>query len=166
VSAVTPKALTADELAQLVSRLTGRAVSTRRVRHLLVDSELGTELQARRHGQTRLFGVLDLALLRLAVELEGQGVSAWVARVVLTYLRDDLVRAFRASAPVAFAVRGLRASLEPAFKAKPPGLVAWVPLRDIWKGLEAEVIATRAQKPTVWMYSEVPAHTVKRSTLV
>ena len=163
---VPPKALTGLELAQLVSRLSGRPVSARRVRHLLVEAGLGTELQARQQGQTRLFGVLDLALIRLAVELEAQGVSAWVMRVVLTYLRDDLVRAFRSSAPVALAVRGLRATLEPVLKAKPPNLLAWVPLRDVWKGLDAEVMATRAGKPTVWMWSEVPAHAVKRSTLV
>jgi hypothetical protein len=163
---VTPKALTALELAQLASRLAGRSISARRVRHLLVDSGLGTELQARQQGQTRLFGVLDLALLRLALELEGQGISAWVTRVVLTYLRDDIVRAFRASAPVALGVRGVRATLEPALKGRPSGLAAWVPLRELWKGLEQEIIATRAQKPTVWMWSEVPAHAVKRSTLV
>jgi hypothetical protein len=163
---VTPKALTAIELAELVSRLSGKSVSPRRVRHLLVDASLGTELQTRQQGQTRLFGVLDLAIVRLAVELEAQGISAWVARVVLTYLRDDLVRAFKASAPVALAVRGLRASLEPALKAQPSGLAAWVPLRDIWKGLDGEVAALRAAKPTVWMWTEVPAHAVKRSTLV
>jgi hypothetical protein len=163
---VTPKALTAVELAQLVSRLAGRTVSPRRVRHLLVGAGLGTELQARQQGQTRLFGVLDVALIRLAIELEKQGISAWVTRVVLTYLRDDIVRAFRASAPVALGVHGLRARLEPTLKARPSGFVAWVPLREIWKGLEAEVAGMRAGKPTVWMWSEVPAHAVKRSTLV
>jgi hypothetical protein len=163
---VTPKTLTAIELAELVSRLSGKSISPRRVRHLLVDAALGTELQMRQQGQTRLFGVLDLALVRLAVELEAQGISAWVARVVLTYLRDDLVRAFKAGGPVALAVRGLRATLEPALKAQPSGLTAWVPLRDIWKGLDGEVATLRAAKPTVWMWSEVPAHTVKRSTLV
>ncbi len=162
---LTPKALTAVELAQLVSRLTGRTVSPRRVRHLLVDAALGTELQARQQGQTRLFGVLDVALIRLVIEMERQGISAWVARVVLTYLRDDIVRAFRSSAPVALAVHGLRARLEPALKAKPSGLTAWVPLREVWKGLESEVAGMRAGKPTVWMWSEVPAHTVKRSSL-
>ncbi len=163
---VTPKALTAIEIAQTVSRLTGTEVSVRRVRHLLVVSGLGTELQTRQHGQTRLFGVLDLALVRLAIELERQGISAWVGRVVLTYLRDDLVRAFRASAPVALAIRGVRATLEPALKMKPPNLAAWVPLQDVWRGLDAQVVAIRAGKPTVWMWSEVPAHAVKRSTLV
>ena len=163
---ITPKALTVAELAQMVSRLSGRPLSTRRVRHLLVDASLGTELQPRQQGQTRLFGVLDVALVRLAVELETQGISAWVARVVLTYLRDDIVRAFKASAPLSLAVRGVRATLEPSFKPKPTGLAAWVPLRELWKGLDGEVAAVRAGKPTVWMWSEVPAHAVKRSTLV
>src|SRR5262245_55072051 len=103
-----PKVLTAVELARVVSRVSGRTMSARRVRHLLVDSALGTELQGRRHGQTRLFGLLDLAILRLVVELESQGISAWVSRVILTYVRDDIVRAFKSSAPVALAVRGLR----------------------------------------------------------
>lgn len=162
---MTSRVLTATEVAQLASRLSGRRVSVRRVRHLLVDAALGTELQARRQGETRLFGVLDLALVRLAVELDAQGVSAWVARVVLTYRRDDIVRAFKSSAPVGLAIRGLHATLEPALRTQPPGLAAWVPLREIWKGLDAEVSAVRAHRPTVWMWSYVPAHTVKRSTL-
>lgn len=162
---MTSRVLTATEVAQIASRLSGRAISVRRVRHLLVDAGLGTELQVRRQGETRLFGVLDLALVRLAVELDAQGVSAWVGRVVLTYRRDDIVRAFKSSAPVALAIRGLHATLEPALKTKPLGLAAWVPLREIWKGLDAEVTAVRANKPTVWMWSHVPPHTVKRSTL-
>jgi len=161
-----PKVLTAMELARVMSSLSGRTMSARRVRHLLVECALGTELQGRQHGQTRLFGLLDLAIIRLVVELEAQGISAWVSRVVLTYLRDDIVRAFRSSAPVALSVRGLRATLEPALKGRPSAAVAWVPLRDVWKGLEGAILATRAQKPTVWMWSEVPPQSVKRSTLI
>jgi hypothetical protein len=131
---------------------------------LLVQGGLGTELQRRQQGQTRLFGTLDLALLRLAMELERQGISAWVSRVVLTYLRDDIVRAFKSAAPVALAVTGLRGSLEPALKARPSSVMAWVPLREVWKGLEGEIVGVRAAKPTVWMWAEVPCHAVKRST--
>ena len=158
------KLLTAVEAARAVTRVTGQKCTPRRVRHLLVQGGLGTELQRRQQGQTRLFGTLDLALLRLAIELERQGISAWVARVVLTYLRDDIVRAFKSAAPVALAVTGLRGSLEPALKTKPSFAVAWVPLREIWKGLESEIAGVRAAKPTVWMWSEVPCHAVKRST--
>jgi hypothetical protein len=132
---------------------------------ILVHGRLGTELQARRREQTRLFGALDLGILRLAIELEGQGISAWVARVVLTYLRDDIVRAFKSSAPVALAVNGVRGSVEPALRARPSSAIVWVPLREIWKGLETEISGVREAKPTVWMWREVPLHAVKRSTI-
>ena len=102
------KLLTADEVATAVTKLTGRKCSTRRVRHLLVNGGVGTELQPRQRGQTRLYGVLDLAFLRLSLELERQGVSSWVSRVVLTYLRNELVLAWRAGSPVGLAVSGLR----------------------------------------------------------
>jgi hypothetical protein len=160
-----PKLLTAVEAARVVSKISGRKCSPRRVRHLLVHGGLGTELQRRQQGQTRLFGALDLAILRVALELERQGISAWVARVVLTYLRDDIVRAFKSAAPVALAVNGVRGRLEPALKSKPSSAVAWVPLRDAWKGLEGEIAAIREAKPTVWMWAEVPCHAVKRSTV-
>lgn len=158
------KLLTAVEAARVLTKLSGRPCTPHRVRRLLVTARLGTELQARRRGQTRLFGALDLAIVRLAIELDRQGVSAWVAKVVLTYLRDDVVRAFKSAAPVALAVNGVRGSLEPALKARPSSAVAWVPLRDTWKGIEAEIEAVRGAKPTVWMWAEVPCHAVKRST--
>jgi len=160
-----PKLLTAVEAARAISKLTGRKCTARRVRHLLVQCQLGTELQQRQRGQTRLFGVLDLAIMRLAVELERQGISSWVTRVVLTYMRNDIVMAFKSAAPVALAISGLRGSVLPALKAKPPGTVAWVPLREVWKGIDPEIGHVRAVQPTVWMYREVPLGAVKRSTI-
>ncbi len=160
----TLKLLTATEAAKAVTRLTGRKCTARRVRHLLVDGGLGTELQARQRGETRLFGALDLAFLRLAIELERQGISSWVSRVVLTYLRKEIVLAFRAGSHVALAVSGLKGSVEPALKARPGGTVAWVPLREIWRGLDAEIAEVRSAQPNVWMWRDVPVHAVKRST--
>ena len=158
------KLLTADEVATAVTKLTGRKCSTRRVRHLLVNGGVGTELQPRQRGQTRLYGVLDLAFLRLSLELERQGVSSWVSRVVLTYLRNELVLAWRAGSPVGLAVSGLRGTVQPVLKARPPGTVAWIPLREIWRGLEAEIGEVRTARPNVWMWRDVPVHTIKRST--
>ena len=160
----TSKVLTAAEAAKAVSRLTGRRCSARRVRHLLVQSGLGTELQPRQRGETRLFGVLDLAFLRLALELERQGISSWVTRVVLTYCRKEIVLAWRAGSSVALAVSGLKGSVEPALRARPGGTVAWVPLREIWRGLDAEIGEVRSAQPHVWMWRDVPVHAVKRST--
>lgn len=156
--------LTAVEAAHVLSKLTGRTCTPHRVRRLLVSARLGTELQPRQHGQTRLFGALDLAIVRVVIELDRQGVSAWVSKVVLTYLRDDVVRAFKSAAPVALALNGVRGSIEPALKARPSWAVAWVPLRDAWKGIETEIEGVRGAKPTIWMWSEVPCHAVKRST--
>lgn len=158
------KFLTAAEAAHVLSKLTGRTCTPQRVRRLLVIARLGTELQVRQRGQTRLFGALDLAVVRLALELERQGISAWVSKVVLTYLRDDVVRAFKSAAPVALAVNGIRGSLEPALRARPSAAVAWVPLREVWRGIDQEIEAVRGAKPTVWMWTEVPCHAVKRST--
>lgn len=158
------KVLTATEAAHVLSKLSGRSCRPYRVRRLLVAAKLGTELQPRQRGETRLFGALDLAIVRVTLELERQGISAWVSKVVLTYLRDDLVRAFKSAAPVALAVSGVRGSLEPAFKTRPSSAVAWVPLREAWKGIEHEIETVRYAKPTVWMWSEVPCHAVKRST--
>ena len=59
--------------------------------------------------------------MRLAIELDRQGVSSWVTRVVLTYLRNELVLAFKSAAPVALAISGLRGSVQPALKAQAPG---------------------------------------------
>ncbi len=159
------KLLTAVEAARAVSRLTGRPCTPRRLRHLLVHGQLGTELQARQRGQTRLFGVLDLALLRLSIELERQGVSSWVIRVVLTYVRNDIVMAFKSGAPVALAISGLRGTVQPVLKPKPPGTVAWVPLREVWRGIDGEIVQVRSACPTVWMWKAVPPAAVKRSTV-
>jgi hypothetical protein len=159
-----PRTLTQDEVARLVSRLSGRSCSTRRVRHLLVAGGLGTECHGRPHGGTRLFGVLDVALVRLAMALEADGLSSWMIRVVLTYLRNDLVRAWKSAAPLAVAVRGIHASVEPVVKARPTTAVAWVPLREIWRGLDGEVQRVSDARDHVWMYRRVPVREIPRST--
>ncbi|MFP5379996.1 MAG: hypothetical protein ACLGHP_09670 [Vicinamibacteria bacterium] len=158
------KAITADELAATAAALSGRPCSARRVRYLLVTGGLGTELPRRRQGQTRLFGALDLALVRLALELEKQGASPWLIRVAMTYLRDDLVRAWKSAAPLALALRGIQGSLEPALKARPPWATVWVPLREIWRGLDGEVDKVCGRRDHVWMWRPVPPRDVPRSS--
>ncbi|HVC19290.1 MAG TPA: hypothetical protein VNE16_04365 [Vicinamibacterales bacterium] len=160
---MTTSLLTVAELARVVSRLEHRPCSSRRVRYLLVVGGLGTDTHRRRHGQTRLYGVLDVALVRLAVRLEREGVSPSVTRVVLTYLRNDLIKAWRAGALLGLAVRGVRGSLEPVLKARPAWAVAWVPLREIWRGLDAEVRRIGDARQTLWMWRDVPIHEIPRA---
>ena len=159
---MTPPLLTADEVAHLVSRIEGRRCSARQVRYLLVSGRIGTDVHRRRQGQTRLYGILDVALMRLAVRATREGVSRTVTRVVLTYLRNDLVRAWKAGAAVALAVVGVQGTLEPLLKGRPSWAVAWVPLREVWQGLDKHVRQVCDLRATVWMWRRVSVHAVPR----
>jgi hypothetical protein len=165
VSIPNPKLLTAVEVADLVSRLTGLSCSARQVRYLLVDGRLGTDTERRSNGQTRLYGVVDVALMRLARRITQEGGSPSVARIVLTYLRNDLVRAWKAGASVALAIRGVHGSLEPALKNQPAWATIWIPIRDIWHGLEREIQHVSEKRRTVWMWRVVDVQAVRRAVL-
>jgi len=161
--AVTPRLLTIAEVAALAGRLEGRECSPRQVRYLLVTGRLGNDVQSRTRGQTRLYTVLDTAVVRLALRLSREGVSAAVARVVLTYLRSDIIRGWKAGAPLALAIQGVQGSLEPSLKARPTWATAWVPLREIWNGLDKQVEETCNARTTVWMWRHVSVHAVRTS---
>jgi hypothetical protein len=156
--------LTVDEVAKVASQLAGRTCSPRQVRRLLVHGRLGTDITPRTKGQTRLYGPLDVAFVRLALRLHDEGVSPWVGRVVLTYLRNDLVRAWKSSAAVALAISGLKGSIEPALRPRPATATAWVPLREIAKGIDAEIHRACDGRDTVWMWRRVSVHAVPRAS--
>jgi len=155
--------LTVREVATLASRLSSHPCSERQVRYLLVTSGLGTEAARRARGQTRLFGVVDLALVCLARRLHAEGVSPMVIRTVLTYRRDDVIRAWRAGARVALVVDGVQGWVQPMLKPTPKGAAA-VALPEIWRGLDGEVERVSRGRPRVWMWRDVPVHEVPRST--
>ena len=117
--AVIPKVLTVGEVAALCARLEGRRCTRRQVTYLLIDGGVSGEARRRSNGQTRVFGVLDVAFVRLALRLQAEGVSPMVTRVTLTYLRSDLIRAWKASSALALAVTGVHGSLQPALKPRP-----------------------------------------------
>ena len=159
-----PKVLTAVEVAALCARLEGQHCTPRQVRYLLVDGRLGTETGPRAHGQTRVYGTLDVAFVRLALRLQAEGISKMVARVTLTYLRNDLVRGWKASAALALTITGVHGAVQPVLKGRPPGTTAYVPLLEIWRGLETEVQRVCAGRPEVWMYRPVPVNAVPRAS--
>ena len=158
-----PRLLTTVEVARLVTQLAGLPCSPRQVRYLLVSGRLGSEVQPRTRGQTRLYDVIDVALMRLALRMEREGVSPAVTRVVLTYLRNELVRAWKAAAPLALALRGVQGSLEPALRSRPAWAVLWIPLREIWHGLDREIQQVCETRSTVWMWRAVPVQAVRRT---
>lgn len=161
---VIPKVLTASEVASLCARLTGRRCSTRQVNYLLIGGGLGTDARRRANGQTRMYAVLDVAFVRLALRLQADGVSPMVARVTLTYLRSDLIRAWKSGAALALAITGVHGSLQPVLKARPAGAVAFVPLLEIWRGLEGELQKVCATRAEVWMWRHVSVNAVPRAT--
>jgi len=159
------RVLTLREMTALLGAVSGETVSERQIRYLLIEGGVGGDTAPRAHGRTRLYGSIDVALARAAVALRAAGLSPQLTRVVVTYLRDDLVRAWKSAAPVAVAVRGLQATLEPAVKGRPGRLSAWVPLRPIWHGLEARIQEVADTRDDVWMYRRVRVGSVPRNTL-
>lgn len=158
---MSPKLLTSAEVASLIGRLESRPCSVRQVRYLLLTGQLGSDLEPRTQGQTRLHGVFDVALVRLAVRMAKQGLSTAAIRVVLTYLRSDVIRSWKAGAPLALAVKGLKGSLEPALKGRPSWATGWVPLRDVWNGLDSHIQQVSDARSAVWMWCRVPVNAVR-----
>ena len=109
--------------------------------------------------------VPSIAFVRLALRLRADGISPWVARVVLTYLRNDLIRTWKAGAATALIIKGVHGSLEPALRTAPTGAAAYVPLREIWRGLDAELHRLCAARSTVWMWRDVAVDAVPRTTV-
>lgn len=159
------RALTLREVTRLLTDLSGLTVSERQVSYLLIRGGVGADAAYRVHGRTRLYGSLDVALARAALGLRAEGVSPQLTRVVITYLRDDLVRAWRSAAPLALAVTGVQGSLEPVAKGRPSRVSAWVPLRSLWQGLEARIQEVADSRDDVWMYRRVRVSAVPRNTL-
>jgi hypothetical protein len=162
--ALIPRMLTATEVAALCRELTRHRCTARQVRHLLVTGGLAADARRRPNGQTRLYTVVDVALVRLALTLHAEGISPWVARVVLTYLKNDLVRTWKAGAATALSIAGVHGFIQPAVRTPPAGVSAYVPLREIWRGLESDVQRVTAGRPTVWMWREVSVDAVPRTT--
>ena len=151
-----PLALTAPEVAALVSRLEGEPCSVRRVRYLLVG--LPATDGAPPRGEVRLYGPVDVALMRLAMRLEAQNISAWVAQVVLAYGVEAIRAAFRSGEDVALVVRGVIGSIE---RAKPEldtsPVAARIPLRSVFAGLESAIRRERRARPHIWRWKTRPA---------
>lgn len=149
--------VTVAEAAAILAELEGRPVSVAQVRSVLVLDTRGRALAPRVHGQTRVYTAVDLALVRLTFRLRGAGVSPTVARVMVANARDVLAGHWQHDDPMALAVVGLRGLVVYAASRRPDGAVAWVPLRDVWRGIEAAMRARRAVEPQMWQWKRHPA---------
>lgn len=152
-----PLVLTAPEVAAVVTALEGTACTARRVRYLF-DGQRGAAGVVR--GQTRLYGLPEVAVMRLVLRLEAQGVSGWVARVVVTYCGDAIGAAWRRGAAAALVVRGVTGTIEPVRDATARPAAACVPLPPVWRGIERAVRAARRRHPDVWRWRQVDPATL------
>jgi len=153
----TPVGLTLTEAATLLTKLEGRTVTPRHVRAVLVLDTRGRAIERRRLGETRVYTAEDVALVRLALRLRGSGVSPTVARIVAACLRAELVAAWRSRRGYALAVTGLRGVVVPPHRERPSGVIAWVPLRAVWAGIEDAIRTTRRTQPEIWQWKAQPA---------
>lgn len=143
--------VTLNEAARILSKLEHRRVTPAQIRAILVRGTTGRALEPRRIGQTRVYSAVDLAMVRLNLRLRAQGVSPLVARVIVANLSSEMIEHLIHGDPMALNIIGMRGI--PAHpNSKELAGVAWVDLRDVWRGVEREIEATRRAQPDVWCW--------------
>jgi hypothetical protein len=148
--------VTAAELAAIVATLTNAPCSVRQVRYLLEQGALGTDTRRRTRGRTRLYGRFDVALVRTAMTLS-RTISPWVARVVVTYLREALRAGWEQGRPLRLVVTGIRGELQPVSLPVPSTASASVALAQMLAGVDAALERQRRREPSIWMWRKLPA---------
>lgn len=154
--------LTAKELASVVSRLESTRVAPWHVGRYLADLKPAVD---EGFGRTRLYTVDDVCLVRLAVRLEREGVSAWVVRAVIANHVDGLTRAWRGDGSPALVLHGVRGAVVDGAHLHdlPTGRIA-VRLRDIRHGIEPHIARVRRDQPTVPLFNRrLPVQDVLRA---
>jgi hypothetical protein len=80
----------------------------------------------------------------------------------------SLLRDTTALAEAAYAgdedITGVHGTLQPVLKARPAAAVAYVPLLEVWRGLETELQRVCAARAEVWMWRQAPVNAVPRAT--
>jgi hypothetical protein len=145
--------VTLTEAARLLTQIERRpanvSITPSVVRSILV---LGTDARAmepRRPGDTRLFTPVDLAVVRLNLQLRAAGVSPTVARVNVANLRILLAKHWRHGDEMLLVIAGLCGVLVPPGTDSVRGEVARVPILKAWRGLDDGVKAIRRRAPEV-----------------
>jgi hypothetical protein len=142
--------VTAGEMAQLLSRIESTVCRRWHVRRCLTDLIPSTN----ERGRTRVYSIFETCLVRLAIQLEREGVSAWAVRAVLANHADSLRRAWADDAPLALAVRGVRGWLVPdAERASQPIGTITVSLPAVRHGLLQAMRRIRRANPTIPLFN-------------
>jgi hypothetical protein len=102
------------------------------------------------HAVSRLYGVVDVALLRMWLRLSAE-VGPMAARFTLAYEGGAIRDALQRSRPLVLVVRGKRAELVTVRAAGDiEDAAAAVSLLDVLAGVEDAIRAVRENEPYVW----------------
>jgi len=143
--------LTAPELAQLISDLESTTCEPWHIRRYLIDVKPPIDGA---FGRTRLYTADDLCLVRLAVRLEREGLSAWVVRAVLANHADEIVRAWRSGTASVLAVHGVRGKvIAEADSTRVPTGTTVVPLQPIRRDVSTAIARIRRHNPTIQLFN-------------
>jgi hypothetical protein len=100
-------------------------------------------------GGSRLYNVVDLALLRLWLRLSSE-VGPVAARFTLAYVGRSVRVAIERRRPLVLVVQGKRAELIAARDASSTHAVAQVPVLGLLDGVEDAMRAVREESPELW----------------
>lgn len=100
-------------------------------------------------GGSRLYGAVDLALLRLWLRLASE-VGPVAARFTLAYIGRSVRTAIERRRPLVLVVQGKRAGLLAARDASRITAVAKVPVLTLLEGVEDAIRAVREESPELW----------------
>jgi DNA-binding transcriptional MerR regulator len=147
-------AVTATEACEVAARLDGKRYGrledlARRLGYwsltgLIPPSVRWMEAQ----GSTRLYGVRDVALLRLVLRLRERGhVPLWNVKPIIGYLGDELARGLRPGSRKVLVIDGWKARIVSAGEAASDSGDYQVPLGELMRGVAAEIRKMRRGRP-------------------
>ena len=144
--------LTLREAAEILSQLESTALPPWKLRRLLADC-VSRDTCTRTKGCTQLCSTTDLLLARVALRLNSAGVSATVARAIITNHTTAIIRGARSKHGHVLAVTGWRGEVVRAgAPERSPGSVV-LPLRPAWEGLIEAIREVRREQPTIVLWN-------------
>jgi hypothetical protein len=160
--------VTVGEAIGLLRRLEPRAAADLTERKLrYISAMLG--LTSGRQGATAMLNRLDLAVIRLLIRLEAEGLSQPIARFVTVCLAPEIRTLLSAWKPVSAVVAVQRLDVYPKLRrpiltsaadAERLGIYGvTVPVRDLMAGLTEGIARVRTAQPTVWQWKQVEPST-------
>lgn len=144
--------LTLREAAEILSQLESTPLPPWMLRRLLADCVSRDKCRQTR-GRTQLYSTTDLLLARVALRLKGAGLSATLARSIITNHANAIIRGARSKHDYVLVVTGSRGEVMRAGLVEHSPGVTVLPLAAAWTGLIEAIRAVRREWPTVPLWN-------------